>query len=89
MNDHSYQSTYSSAYRQYSSDQSLESRELQVERKFFTAQLRENDRGKFLRLTEEAQGRRNTVIVPSSGFAEFASMINDILSTEAAKTEDA
>lgn len=86
MNDDSYNS-YSSSYRQYSHDQSLETRELQVERKFFTAQLRENERGKFLRLTEEAQGRRNTVIVPASGFKDFADLIQDILSTEAAKTE--
>ena len=86
MNDDSYHS-YSSAYRQYSHDQSLEVRELQIERKFFTAQIRENERGKFLRLTEEAQGRRNTVIVPASGFKDFAHLISDILSTEAAKTE--
>lgn len=86
MHDDSYNS-YSSAYRQYSQDQSLEVRELQIERKFFTAQLRENDRGKFLRLTEEAQGRRNTVIIPASGFKDFADLISDILSTEAAKTE--
>lgn len=86
MNDDSYNNSYSSAYRQYSSDQALEIRELQVERKFFTAQIRENERGKFLRLTEEAQGRRNTVIVPSSGFAEFAELIRDILSTDAAKS---
>lgn len=85
MNDDSYNS-YTSAYRHYSSDSSLETRELQVERKFFTAQIRENERGKFLRLTEEAQGRRNIVIIPSSGFADFADMISDILSTEAAKS---
>ena len=85
MNDDSYHS-YSSAYHHYAHDQSLEVRELQIERKFFTAQIRENERGKFLRLTEEAQGRRNTVIVPSSGFSEFAHLIADILSTEAARS---
>ncbi len=83
MNDDSYNS-YTSNYRHYGDD-SLETRELQVERKFFTVQIRENERGKFLRLTEEAQGRRNTVIIPSSGFADFAELIQDILSTEAAK----
>ena len=86
MNDDSYNNSYSPPYRNYSNDQALESRELQVERKFFTAQIRENERGKFLRLTEEAQGRRNTVIIPSSGFADFAHLISDILSTEAANT---
>lgn len=85
MNEDAHTSDVSS-YRQYSHDQSLETRELQIERKFFTAQLRENERGKFLRLTEEAQGRRNTVIIPASGFKDFADLIQDILSTEAAAT---
>lgn len=87
MNDDSYNNLYPSTYGHYSSDQALEFRELQIEHKFFTAQIRENERGKFLRLTEESQGRRNTVIIPSSGFADFAKFINDILSTEVAKSE--
>jgi len=84
VNDDSYINPPSSPYRHYAHDQTLEVRELEVERKYFTAQLRENKRGKFLRILEEAQGRRNTVIVPASGFAGFLEMINDILSTEAA-----
>lgn len=85
MSNDSYQS-YSPSYNQYSHNDALETRELQIERKFFKAQIRENERGKFLRLTEESQGRRNTVIVPSSGFADFANLVNEILSTEAAQS---
>lgn len=84
MNDDSF---YSRPYRSQSHSPSLEVRELEVERKFFTAEIRENERGKFLRLTEEAHGRRNTVILPSSGFKDFAAMIQDILSTQAATEE--
>jgi hypothetical protein len=73
------ESSYSNAYRQYSQDHVLESRELQVERKFFRFEVRENDRGRFLRITEENQGRRNTVIVPDSGFADFAKVIAEVL----------
>ena len=36
--------------------------------KHFHVEFRENDRGKFLRITEEAHGRRNTIIVPSTGW---------------------
>ena len=72
-------SAYSNAYRQYSRDNILESRELQVERKFFRLEVRENDRGRFLRITEENQGRRNTVIVPDSGFGDFAKAISEVL----------
>lgn len=74
------QSSYSNAYRQYSRDNVLASRELQVERKFFRLEVRENDRGRFLRITEENQGRRNTVILPDSGFADFAKAISEVLS---------
>ena len=52
-------SSYSNAYRQYSQENVLASRELQVERKFLRLEVRENDRGRFLRITEENQGRRN------------------------------
>src|SRR5436305_509341 len=48
-------------------DNLIEARELQIERKHFHVEFRENDRGKFLRITEEAHGRRNTIIVPSTG----------------------
>lgn len=76
------QSPYTNAYRQYSQDNVLESRELQVERKFFRLEVRENDRGRFLRITEENQGRRNTVIVPDSGFADFAQAVSGILASQ-------
>ena len=76
------QSSYAHAYRQYAQDQILESRELQVERKFFRLEVRENDRGRFLRVTEENQGRRNTVIVPDSGFADFARAVNEVLASQ-------
>ena len=73
------ESSYSNAYRQYSRDQVLATRELEVERKFFRFEVRENDRGRFLRITEENQGRRNTVIVPDSGFADFAKVLSEVL----------
>lgn len=60
-------------------DNILESRELQVERKHFFIEFRENDRGRFLRITEEAHGRRNTVIVPSTGLEEFERLLGEVL----------
>jgi hypothetical protein len=61
-------------------DTILESRELQVERKHFFIEFRENERGRFLRITEEAHGRRNTVIIPSTGLSEFERMFNEVVS---------
>ena len=62
-------------------DTILESRELQVERKHFFIEYRENDRGRFLRITEEAHGRRNTVIIPSTGVNEFGRLLEEVLAT--------
>jgi hypothetical protein len=63
-------------------DNLIEARELQIERKHFYVELRENDRGKFLRITEEAHGRRNTIIVPSTGVAEFTTAIDQVLTPQ-------
>ncbi|HEV7867338.1 MAG TPA: DNA-binding protein [Chthoniobacteraceae bacterium] len=60
-------------------DNIIASRELQVERKHFFIEFRENERGRFLRITEEAHGRRNTVIVPSTGLNEFNSAIDAVV----------
>ena len=68
-------------------DTILESRELQVERKHFFLEFRENDRGRFLRITEEAHGRRNTVIIPSTGLEEFERLLNEVLAGHDARAE--
>ena len=60
-------------------DNIIEARELQIERKHFHVEFRENERGKFLRITEEAHGRRNTIIVPSTGVDEFTAAIDEVL----------
>ncbi len=60
-------------------DNIIEAIELQIERKYFYVELRENQRGKFLRIIEEAHGRRNSIIVPSTGVAEFTAAISEVL----------
>ncbi len=65
----------------------IASRELQVERKFFSIEYRENDRGRFVRITEEAHGRRNTVIIPSTGVDAFNTLLGEVLQ-EAAMPEE-
>jgi hypothetical protein len=60
-------------------DNIIEARELQIERKHFHVEFRENERGKFLRITEEAHGRRNTIIVPSTGVDEFTAAIGEVI----------
>ena len=57
----------------------LAHRELHIERKYVIIELRENERGRFLKICETAAGRRNIVIVPDSGMAEFARALVSIL----------
>jgi PurA ssDNA and RNA-binding protein len=61
-------------------DNVISSKELRIERKHIFIEFRENDRGRFLRIVEEAHGRRNMVIVPSTGFDEFTSALDEVLS---------
>ena len=60
-------------------DNIIEARELQIERKHFYVEFRENERGRFLRITEEGHGRRNTIIVPSTGIDEFTAAIDEVI----------
>jgi hypothetical protein len=62
-------------------DSVIEAKELQIERKRFHVEFRQNERGKFLRITEEAHGRRNTIIVPSTGVNDFTAAICAVLGT--------
>ena len=52
-------------------DSCLHSESVRVERKHFSFDLRENPRGRFLRITEEVGGRFDTVIIPASGLDQF------------------
>jgi hypothetical protein len=49
----------------------LLSERIQIERKHFFFDLKENPQGRFLKITEDVGGRRNTIIVPSTGLEEF------------------
>lgn len=56
-------------------DRELLSEQVQVERKTFSFSLKENIRGRFLRITEDVGGRRDTIIVPSTGLAQIRDII--------------
>ncbi|HAV61668.1 MAG TPA: RNA-binding protein [Verrucomicrobiales bacterium] len=49
----------------------LRSEKIQIERKTFQFTLKENPRGRFLRITEDVGGRRDSIIVPATGLDEF------------------
>lgn len=56
-------------------DRELMSEQIQVERKMFSFELRENPRGRFLRITEDVGGRRDTIIIPATGLENIRTVI--------------
>jgi len=60
-------------------DAVLKSENIAVERKTFIFDLRENPRGRFLRITEDANGRRDSIVIPAPGLEEFRRVLDDII----------
>jgi hypothetical protein len=59
-------------------EQILHTEKIQIERKVFVFSLRENSRGRFLRITEDVGGRRDAIIVPAPGLTEFCQAVDAI-----------
>lgn len=60
-------------------EESLRTDKVQIERKTFVFTLKENPRGRFLRITEDVNGRRDTIIIPATGLDEFKRVFDDML----------
>src|ERR1700678_367613 len=82
-------------YRSYSAgppkppvnEDTLKTEKIQIERKTFIFTLKENPRGRFLRITEDVNGRRDNVIVPSTGLDEFCKVFAE-MARASAETPD-
>ena len=60
-------------------DAVLKTETITVERKTFIFDLRENPRGRFLRITEDANGRRDSIVIPAPGLDDFRRVIEEII----------
>ena len=60
-------------------EESLKVEKIQIERKTFVFTLKENPRGKFLRITEDVNGRRDTIIIPSTGLDDFRRVLEEMV----------
>jgi hypothetical protein len=60
-------------------DNTLLSERLDVERKTFYLDLRENPRGRFLRITEDVKGRRDTIIIPATGLHLLREALENVI----------
>jgi hypothetical protein len=64
-------------------EETLKTDKVQIERKTFVFTLKENPRGRFLRITEDVNGRRDTIIIPATGLEDFKRIFDDMLKTSA------
>ena len=72
---------YNSAYppKPPVNEDTLVSQKIQIERKTFVFTLKENPRGRFLRITEDVGGRRDTIIIPAPGLADFKKLLDEMV----------
>ena len=64
-------------------EETLKSSKIQIERKTFILALKENPRGRFLRITEDVGGRHDTIIIPAPGLEEFRTVLDEMVKTSA------
>jgi hypothetical protein len=60
-------------------EETLKTEKIQVERKTFIFTLKENPRGRFLRITEDVGGRRDNIIVPAPGLEDFKRIVDEMV----------
>jgi len=60
-------------------EDSIASVTVPIERKQFFFDLRENQRGILLRITEEVRGHRDTIIIPATGLKDFSEALKQMI----------
>jgi hypothetical protein len=71
-----------------SPDRVLASEKVVVGRKVFFLDYKENNRGRVLKITEDVNGRRDTIMIPDEALDDFADALERILNADA-ETGDA
>lgn len=60
----------------------LATEKIVVDRKIFFLDLKENNRGRFLKITEDVGGRRDTIMLPSEAFHDFSEALGRLIEVE-------
>ena len=60
----------------------LHTEKIMTERKTFFLDLKENDRGRFIKITEDVRGRRDTIMVPIEVLNEFMDALENIVDAD-------
>ena len=59
-------------------DEPLYSEKIFADRKVFFVDLKSNDRGRFLKITEDVRGRRDTIMVPSETLDDLIKALQNV-----------
>jgi hypothetical protein len=60
----------------------LHSEKIVTDRKIFFLDLKENDRGRVIKITEDVRGRRDTIMLPLEAAEDFLDALQRILEAE-------
>ena len=60
----------------------IASEKVAIERKIFFLDLKENQRGRFLKITEDVGGRRDTIMLPAPAFRDFLEALQRLIEFE-------
>ena len=67
-------------------DSEIFSEQVQIERKLFSFDLKENPRGRFLKVTEDVGGRRDAIIIPATGLMEIREILDRAITSNGIPT---
>ena len=65
----------------------LHTEKIITERKIFFLDLKENNRGRFVKITEDVRGRRDTIMLPAEHIQEFLEALTAIRDVESEMEE--
>jgi len=74
--------------RRRRNDDPLHTEKIVTDRKTFFLDLKENDRGRFVKITEDVRGRRDTIMVPEECLDDFIDALHDIADVNDGKELD-
>jgi hypothetical protein len=80
---HGYRSYGASPPKPPVNEDTLRTDKVQIERKTFVFTLKENPRGRFLRITEDVNGRRDNIIIPATGLEDFKRIVDEMVKADA------
>ncbi len=64
--------------KKHSGDDPIHTEKIFADRKIFFMDLKENDRGQFVKITEDVRGRRDTIMVPAEVLDDFIDALENV-----------